>query len=70
MTNMTWILDNQGHLVVTWDAPSAKTAALARHRDLLTLTQAAATPTRFSRAAALAAYYRLQASLTHRRVAA
>jgi len=70
MTNMTWILDNQGHLVVTWDAPSAKTAARARHQNLLTLTQAAATPTRFSRAAALAAYYRLQASLTHRRVAA
>ena len=70
MTNMTWTLDNKGHLVMTWDAPSAKTAARARRRNLLTLTQAAAPPARFSRAIALAAYYRLQTSLTHRRVVA
>jgi len=70
MTNMTWTLDNDGRLVMTWDAPAAKSAAAhARRRDFLTLTQAAATPARFSRAAALAAYYRLQASLTHRSAA-
>ncbi len=49
MTNMTWTLNAEGRLTVTWITPP--------------VTRAAATPGRLSRAAALAAYYRLQTSL-------
>ena len=64
MTCMTWTLDAEGRLKVVWIMPPLKAAApSARRHSFHTMTQAATTPAPFSRAAALAAYYRIQTSV-------
>ena len=56
---ITWMLDDQGHLTAQWKVPAGR--ASAQSLTLRTLTRAAAGPVRFSRTLALAAYCCLQA---------
>jgi hypothetical protein len=70
MTKVIWTLDDEGRLTARWDVPTAKAAAPASPRLMFrTMTQVVAAPGRVSRAAALAAYYRLQTALARRSAA-
>ena len=76
MTNLVWTLDNEGHLTATWDTPPAPASFAARwaavdmdRRIIRTLVEAGAASHRISRAAALATYFRIEASLTRRSMA-
>ena len=76
MTNLIWTLDNEGRLTATWDTPPAPEPFAARwavgnsdRRVVRSRVRARTPPHRISRAAALAAYFRIQASLIRRSVA-
>ena len=69
MTNLIWTLDNKGRLTATWNTPPASESFAARwaavdmdRRIVRTLVEAGAASHRLSRAAALAAYFRIQAA--------
>ena len=76
MTNLIWTLDNEGRLTAIWNTPpaaqsfSARWAAAQSARPVVrTLLQAGATPYRLSRAAALAAHFRIQAAYARHKIA-